>query len=309
MNFQQLKFVRETVRQDFNLTEVAKVVHVTQPGVSRQIKELEDELGVRIFERHGKRLLGLTAPGKQLLGVVERILREAGNLRGIADDFTSQEHGSLIVATTHTQARYTLPGVVKQFKQRFPRVHLALHQSGPHQIAEMVASGQADIGMSTEALGEHPDLAALPYYEWHHCVIVPLGHTLATRERLTLEDLAAYPIVTYDAAFAGRSHIDRAFAAANLEIDIVLTAIDADVIKTYVGVGLGIGIVASMAYDPLRDTDLVRLSTDHLFEANTSKLAVRRGTYLRDYAAEFIRLCVPHFTRHDLTQALSPDFI
>lgn len=307
MNFQQLKFVREAVRQNFNLTEVAKATHATQPGVSRQIKELEDELGVKLFERHGKRLLGLTEPGKQLVHVVERILRDAANLRSIADDFASQDRGNLVVATTHTQARYALPAVVQAFKKRFPRVHLSLHQGAPHQIAEMVASGAADIGISTEALDAHAGLITLPYYEWHHCVLVPTGHPLESCERLTLQELARHQIVTYDTEFAGRSHIDKAFAHANLQIDIVLTAIDADVIKTYVGVGMGVGILASMAYDPVRDRDLRRLPAEHLFEANTSKLGVRRGVYLREYVREFIRLCSPSVSRPDLDGTLALD--
>ena len=257
MNFQQLRFVREAVRRNFNLTDVAAALYATQPGVSRAIKELEDELGVEVFIRRGKRLIGLTEPGRALIDVVDRMLTDAQNLRNIAERFSNEETGSLVLATTHTQARDALPPVIKQFKARYPRVHLALHQGSPQQIAEMVSKGEADIGISTEALDASPELVTFPCYTWQHAVIVPAGHPLAKASPLTLEAIAEHPIITYDHAFTGRSHIDAAFARAGLAPDIVLTAIDADVIKTYVEVGLGIGIVASMAFDAVRDQTLI----------------------------------------------------
>lgn len=306
MNFQQLRFVREAVHRNFNLTEVAAALYATQPGVSRAIKELEDELGVEVFVRRGKRLVGLTEPGRTLIDVVDRMLTDAQNLRNIAERFSTDESGSLVLATTHTQARYALPPVIKQFKARYPRVHLGLHQGSPQQIAEMVSKGQADIGISTEALNTFPDLVTFPCYTWHHAVIVPVGHQLAMAQPLTLEAIAEHPVITYDQAFTGRSHIDAAFAKAGLAPDIVLTAIDADVIKTYVEVGLGVGIVASMAFDAARDQALELLAAGALFEPNTTRLGVRRGSFLRSYAMEFIRLFAPGVSERDLESVFEP---
>ena len=307
MNFQQLRIVRETVRQRFNLTEVANALYTSQPGVSKNIKDLEDELGVELFVRRGKRLIGLTKPGKELISTVESILRDAQNLRSIADQFASREQGNLIVATTHTQARYALPEVIKQFKARYPQVHLTLHQSSPREIADMLVAGEADIGIATEGLDSVPDLVTFPCYTWHHGIIVPQDHPLTRLPAgaLSLAALAAYPIVTYHAGFTGRSHIDRAFADAGLKVDIVLSAIDADVIKTYVEVGLGIGIVASMAFNPVKDAGLRLLNADALFEGNTTRLAVHRGTFLRDYARRFITMLAPAVDDRVLQEALS----
>ena len=307
MNFQQLRFVREAVRRNFNLTEVANALYATQPGVSRAIKELEDELGVEIFERRGKRLTGLTEPGKTLVEVVERVLLDTQNLREIAEQFSGSNQGSLAIATTHTQARYALPQVIKQFKGAYPKVHLGLHQASPTQIAEMVIDGRADIGISTEALDRFPELQTFPCYQWHHSIIVPAGHPLEGAKPLTLEAIADYPIITYDEAFTGRSHIDEAFAAAGVTPDVVLTAIDADVIKTYVEVGLGIGIIASMAFDASRDQNLRLLDGGHLFASNTTRLGVRRGKFLRDYALQFIRMFAPGMSEAELKAALSKD--
>jgi len=304
MNFQQLRFVREAVRRDFNLTEVANALYATQPGVSRAIKELEDELGVEIFERRGKRLTGLTEPGAALLEVVERVLLDTSNLRQIAAQFSGSDQGSLQLATTHTQARYALPQVIKQFKAAYPKVHLGLHQANPVQIAAMVIDGRADIGISTEALDRFPERITSPCYDWHHSIIVPAGHPLESVKPLTQEAIAEYPIITYDEAFTGRSHIDEAFAAAGVAPDVVLTAIDADVIKTYVDVGLGIGIIASMAFDATRDQTLRLLDGAHLFASNTTRLAVRRGKFLRGYALQFIRMFAPTMSEAELTAAM-----
>lgn len=307
MNFQQLRFVREAVRRDFNLTEVANALYATQPGVSRAIKELEDELGVEIFERRGKRLTGLTEPGKALLEVVERVLLDTQNLRQIAAQFSGSDQGSLSIATTHTQARYALPQVIKQFKGAYPKVHLGLHQASPTQIAEMLIDGRADIGISTEALDRFAEIQTFPCYQWHHSIIVPAGHPLESVKPLTLEAIAEYPIVTYDEAFTGRSHIDAAFNAAGVTPDVVLTAIDADVIKTYVEVGLGIGIIASMAFDVQRDQNLRLLDGGHLFAGNTTRLGVRRGKFLRGYALQFIRMFAPGMSEAELKTALAGD--
>ena len=249
MNFQQLKYVREAVRQGLNLTEAANALFTSQPGISKQIRELEEEIGVEIFVRRGKRLVDLTDPGRVVVRVIERLLAEADNLRQVGKEFTDQDAGALTIATTHTQARYALPAVVQQFRGQYPKVRLSLQQGSPTQIAEMVREGHADVAIATEALDHYPDLLALPGYTWHHCVIVPLGHALTRVEHLTLEKLATYPLITYSPQFTGRSHIDEAFAAKGLKMDVVLTAIDADVIKTYTELGLGVGIVAAMAYD------------------------------------------------------------
>ncbi|MFZ4538429.1 CysB family HTH-type transcriptional regulator [Propionivibrio sp.] len=309
MNFQQLRIVRETVRQDFNLTTVANTLFTSQPGVSKHIKDLEDELGIEIFVRRGKRLLGLTEPGKELLAVVERILLDAQNVRSIAEQFSSRETGNLIIATTHTQARYALPEVIKHFKADYPKVHLVLHQGSPREIAELLTAGEADIAVATEGLESIPEVVTFPCYTWSHALIVPQGHPLTQLTELTLADLAEYPIITYHEGFTGRTNIDRSFTDAGLAPDIVLSAIDADVIKTYVDVGLGIGIVASMAYNPERDGNLVRLDLPGLFKPNTTRLALRRGIYLRSYAYAFIHKLVPGLTEEKISESLRKEMV
>jgi LysR family cys regulon transcriptional activator len=305
MNFQQLRYVRETVRRGLNLTEAANALHTSQPGVSKQIRELETELGFDIFVRHGKRIASLTEPGKAVLGIIERVLQEAENLKRAAQDFSDRDAGSLTVATTHTQARYSLPRVVGEFKRRYPKVHLSLLQGNPPQVAEMALSGVADIAIATEALDQHPGLLALPGYTWNHCVVVPPKHPLLKAGTLTLEALARYPIITYDTAFAGRSHINAAFAARSLDVDVVLSAIDSDVIKTYVELGLGVGIIAAMAFDQRRDSHLRVLDCTHLFRSNTTRVAVKRGGLLRAYAYEFIELFAPGLNRKLIERALA----
>ena len=305
MNFQQLRYVRETVRRGLNLTEAANALHTSQPGVSKQIRELENELGFDIFVRRGKRMFAITEPGKAVLGIIERVLQEADNLKRAAHDFSDRDSGGLTIATTHTQARYALPRVVREFKRRYPRVHLTLQQGNPLQLAEMVLAGAADIAIATEALEHDPALLALPAYTWSHCAVVPPRHPLLKAGTPTLEALAKYPIVTYDSAFAGRTHIDAAFAARGLAVDVVLSAIDADVIKTYVELGLGVGIVAAMAFDAKRDLKLRALDCAHLFRSNTTRVAVKRGSLLRGYAYEFIELFAPALNRKLIERALA----
>ncbi len=306
MNFQQLRSVRETIRCGFNLTEVAAMLHTSQPGVSRQIRELEDELGVEIFVRAGKRLTGLTAPGGALLPIVERMLIEAENLKRAGKDFSDSKQGGLSIAATHSQARYALPHVVRDFRQMFPQVTLHLHQGSPRQVAEMLLSGEADIGVATEALTNYPQLVTLPCYHWTHSIVVPPGHPLLeSPEPVTLAQLAEHPIITYDVGYTGRSHIDEAFAAADLQPDVVLTAMDADVIKTYVELGMGVGIVASIALDPERDHQLRILEARHLFAVNVTRLAIRRGNWLRGYAYSFIETFAPTLTREAVEAALA----
>jgi LysR family cys regulon transcriptional activator len=303
MNLQQLRYVRETVRQGLNLTEAANVLFTSQPGVSKQIRELEDELGVEIFVRRGKRLVQLTEPGQVVVQVIERLLGEVDNLRRVGEEFADQDVGRLTIATTHTQARYALPPVVQEFRQRFPRVNLSLHQGSPTQIAELVIAGQADIAIATESLDRYNELLTLPGYTWHHSVVVPEKHPLVATSELQLEDLARYPIITYSSAFTGRSHIDQAFAARGVKMEVVLTAIDADVIKTYVELGLGVGIIAAMAYNEQRDRGLRALDAGHLFESSVTRVAVRRTAYLRGYVYEFVHLFAPHLDRNSVDAA------
>jgi len=305
MNFQQLRYVRETVRQGLNLTEAARKLHTSQPGVSKQIRELETELGVEIFVRHGKRIVAVTEPGKAVVEVIDLLLQEAENLKQVGREFKDQTSGTLTIATTHTQARYSLPQVVGEFKRRYPKVHLTIKQGSPPLLAEMVIAREADIAIATEALDGYPKLLALPGYEWSHCVVVPAKHALAKSERLTLDELARYPIVTYDSAFGGRSHIDEAFRAQGLAPDIVLSAVDSDVIKTYVEPVLGVGIIAAMAFDEKRDRGLRALDAGHLFGTMTTRVAVRRGAALRGYAYTFIELFSPRLSRKLIETALA----
>ena len=303
MNFQQLRSVQEAVRQNLNLTQVAAALHTSQPGVSKQIRELEDELGVQIFIRNGKRLTGLTLPGKAVLQWIERVLAEQQNLKRSAADFAQEKSGSLTIATTHTQARYSLPPAVRSFKQRYPLVQLSIIQGNPAQIAGLVTEGRADIAIATETIAQHAGLVALPCHRWHHIVVTPPDHLLLDLKNPGLADLARYPIVTYDSAFAGRTTINQAFAQAGLEPNVVLSAIDSDVIKTYVELDLGIGILASIAFDPARDKHLRAIDTAHLFPEKTTYLAVRKGAYLRGFALDFIELFAPTLKRDAVQRA------
>ncbi len=305
MNLHQLRFVREAVRQNFNLTEAAKALFTSQPGVSKAIIELEEELGVDIFTRHGKRIRGLTEPGRAVLKSVEMIMQEIESLKRIGKEFAAQDSGSFTIATTHTQARYSLPRVVQQFAQKFPKVRLSLLQGNPRQVAEMVLNDQADLAIATEAIADVDGLISLPCYQWEHLVVVPPEHALLRAKPLTLEEIATYPLITYDAAFAGRNKIDHAFALRSLKPDILLEAIDADVIKTYVELGMGVGIIAGMAFDPERDRNLRALSAGHLFGSNVSRVAMKQGAYLRSYVYTFIELMTPTLNRKLIDQVIS----
>ncbi len=306
MNFQQLRIIHETVRQNYNLTDAANALFTSQSGVSKHIKDLEDELGVELFVRKGKRLLGLTDPGKELHKIVERILLDARNIKRLAQQFSDQEQGHLTIATTHTQARYALPPVVTQFKKVFPHVHLILHQSSPGEIVSMLLDGVADIGIATEALESVTELASFPYYSWHHAIIVPHGHPLESVHPLTIKAIAEYPIITYHEGFTGRAGIDETFAREGIMPEIAMSALDADVIKTYVELGLGIGIVASMAFNPARDVRLNLLDSSHLFQKNITNISVRRGHYLRGYVYRFIELCLPSLTESAIRSNVKP---
>ncbi len=306
MNFQQLRIIRETVRQNFNLTEVGNSLATSQSGVSKHILDLEDELGIELFVRKGKRLLGLTEPGKELLAIVERILLDTKNIKQLGEQYSQTDKGQLTIATTHTQARYALPKVVGQFKQRFPKVHLALHQGSPQEIVEMLLDGRADIGIATEALDQQSELVTFPYYSWQHTAVAPKGHPLEGQANISLEDIAEYPIVTYHEGFTGRKSIDATFAKIGITPDIVMSALDADVIKTYVELGLGIAVIASMAYQIDRDSKLTLLDTATLFEKNTTQIALRKGYFLRGFAYEFIELCSPDLSEAKIKAALKP---
>ncbi|WP_151835176.1 CysB family HTH-type transcriptional regulator [Acinetobacter ursingii] len=306
MNFQQLRIIRETVRQNFNLTEASAALYTSQSGVSKHIKDLEDELGVQLFIRKGKRLLGLTEPGQSLLGIVERMLVDAENIKRLADDFNKVDEGTLTIATTHTQARYVLSPIVNQFKKLFPKVHLVLQQASPTEISEMLLQGEADIGIATESLTTEENLASVPYYQWEHSIIVPQNHPLAHETKISLEALANFPIITYHGGFTGRSKIDKAFEDAGIDVDLVMSALDADVIKTYVELGMGVGIVNDVAYDRERDYRLKQIKTD-IFGLNTTWIAVRKGHLLRGYGYEFISLCSPEADIKALKKVAYPD--
>ncbi|WP_338844514.1 CysB family HTH-type transcriptional regulator [Massilia sp. W12] len=304
MNLHQLRFVREAVRQNFNLTEAAKALFTSQPGVSKAIIELEEELGIDIFTRHGKRIRGLTEPGRMVLNSVELIMKEIDSLKRIGKEYASQDSGSLIIATTHTQARYALPRVVQAFMQKYPKVKLSLLQGNPRQIADMVHKDQADIAIATEAIAAVEGLVSLPCYQWEHVLVTAPDHPLLKLRDLTLEDIAHYPLITYDSAFAGRNKIDHAFQLRGLKPEILLEAIDADVIKTYVELGMGVGIIAGMAFDAERDRNLRSVGVGHLFGLNVSRVAVKQGAYLRSYIYSFIELLTPGMNRKLIEQAI-----
>jgi LysR family cys regulon transcriptional activator len=304
VKLQQLRYIVEIQRQGLNVSEAAETLFTSQPGISKQVKLLEDELGVQIFERSGKRFTGVTEPGKAVLTIAEHILREAENLKRASAEFATGDTGRLVLAATHTQARYALPIVVRDFVMQHPTVKLELHQGSPTQIADWVVAGEADLGIATEALDQYPQLVTLPVRQWSHCVIAPEGHPILKSQPLSLSELAKWPLITYDTAFTGRSRINRAFERIGAVPNVALTALDADVIKTYVSLGLGLGIISALAFDAQRDSGLSALDASHLFESNTTRLALRRGTYLRRYDYDFIGLFASHLSRRVVEMAM-----
>jgi len=296
MKLQQLRYICEVARHDLNVSATAQSLFTSQPGISKQIRLLEDELGVEVFARSGKHLTRVTPAGEAILSLADEILQKVESIRQVAQEFSDEKKGSLAIATTHTQARYALPGAINEFIKCYPDVSLHMHQGTPMQISEMAADGSADFAIATEALQHFSDLIMMPCYRWNRSIMVPKNHPLTQLSKLTLEDIAAWPIVTYVFGFTGRSKLDDAFQRHGLEPKVVFTAVDSDVIKTYVRLGLGVGIVASMAYDPNTDADLVALDASHLFEASTTKIGFRKGTFLRGYMYDFIRLFAPHLT-------------
>jgi LysR family cys regulon transcriptional activator len=304
MNLHQFRFVQEAARRNLNLTEAAKALHTSQPGVSKAIIELEEELGIEIFARHGKRLKRITEPGQHVLKSIEVILREINNLRRIGDQFSTQDSGTLSIATTHTQARYVLPVPVASLRKAYPKVNVSLHQGAPDQVARMVLDETAEIGIATESLSNYPDLITLPCYEWQHVLVLPIDHPLTQQSRITLEDLAQWPLVTYHPSFTGRTRIDTAFAQKHLTTRIALEAIDSDVIKTYVRLGMGVGIVAEMAVRDATDTDLVVRPGGTLFGKNMARVAFKRGSYLRNFVLDFAGMLSERLDRNLITKAL-----
>ena len=298
MNFQQLRYIVEVERNGLNVSEAAETLFTSQPGVSKQIRALEEELGVAIFVRHGKRIVDVTEPGREVLNIARRVLADADNLQRVGEEFRNEGQGRLSIATTHTQARYKLPRVIAEFTRRYPKVRLELHQGSPSQVCDMVLSGDADLVIATEAISDYPDLLMLPCYQWNRGVVAPSDHPILKARPLTLEEIARWPIVTYDSAFTGRGQMNKAFLGRGLKPNVVLTAIDSDVIKTYVRMGLGIGIVASMAFDPLMDKGLGMSDAAHLFESSTTRIGIRRNVWLRGYIYAFVELFAPALNRH-----------
>ncbi len=307
MKLQQLRFLCEIAYQGLNLSKAAKKLHTSQPGVSKQIHQLEDELGVDIFIRNGKRIVQITQPGQMIIKIAERILRDAENLKKVGQEFIHEANGTLTIATTHTQARYALPPVIQRFTARYPRVKLILRQGSPTQISALVTSGEADIAIATEGIELFHELVMLPCYQWNRCVIAPARHPLLKLKELTLEAISLYPIITYDHAFTGRSKVNQAFEAKGLTPNVVLTAIDADVIKTYVELGLGIGILARMAFDSARDKQLRSMDASHLFEPSTTRIGISRNSYLRGYTFDFIEMFAPHLNQNAVKDAIKND--
>ena len=305
MNLHQFRFVQEAVRRNLNLTEAAKALHTSQPGVSKAIIELEGELGIEIFARHGKRLKRVTEPGQHVLQSIELIMREVTNLKRIGEQYSAQDSGTLSIATTHTQARYVLPPSVAKLREAYPKVNVSLHQTTPDQVARMVIDEVADIGMATESLADYPELVTLPCYEWQHVLVLPPGHPLAQNERIDLDDIAHEPLITYHHSFTGRAKIDAAFAARRLQPRIALEAIDSDVIKTYVRLGLGVGIVAEMAVKGDLAGDLLVRPVGHLFGQSVARVAFKRGAYLRNFVYRFAELLSDRLTRDLVARAMT----
>ena len=303
MKLQQLRYIWEVAHHDLNVSATAQSLFTSQPGISKQIRLLEDELGVEVFSRSGKHLTRVTPAGEAILKTAGEILRKVESIKQVAQEFSNEKKGSLSIATTHTQARYALPDIIKRFIDRYPEVSLHMHQGTPMQISELAADGTVDFAIATEALELFSDLIMMPCYKWDRAVVVPKDHPLAQKSQITLEDVAAHPIVTYVYGFTGRSKLDEAFIDKGLAPKVVFTAADADVIKTYVRLGLGIGIVAKMAYDPELDSDLVALDASHLFEASITKIGFRRGTFLRGFMFDFIQQFAPHLTKEVVEEA------
>ncbi|WP_194755380.1 HTH-type transcriptional regulator CysB [Aliidiomarina indica] len=305
MKLQQLRYIVEVLNNNLNVSATAESLYTSQPGISKQVRMLEDELGIQIFGRSGKHLTHVTPAGQDVIKIAQEILSKVEGIKAVAAEHTRPDQGKLNIATTHTQARYALPKVIRRFIEKYPAVSLHMHQGGPQQISEAAAKGQADFAIATEALHLYQDLIMLPCYHWNRSILVPPNHPLTKRDHVTIQDVAQYPLVTYVYGFTGRSRLDQAFNEAGLSPQIVFTATDADVIKTYVRMGLGIGVVATMAYEKPKDSDLVAIDAAHLFRPSTTKIGFRRGTFLRSYMYDFIEEFAPHLTRDVVDKAVS----
>ena len=305
MKLQQLKCVFQIVQSEFNISKASEALNTSQPGVSKQIKLLEDEIGIKIFQRNGKRLVGLTEPGELILSSIERILQESNNIKVISEEYIQKDQGTFTIATTHTQARYKLPKVVEEFVKKYPKINLNIHQGNPSQVTDQIINGEADVGIATESINLSEDIHTIPCYQWNRCVVMPKNHPLTEVRKITLEDLAAYPMITYDYAFTGSTIVSEVFKNANIEPNIMLTAIDADVIKTYVSLNMGIGLIAEMAFDATTDHPMVSRDVSHLFPLSTTYIGIRRENFLRKYTSDFIRMFIPKASEKELKKILN----
>lgn len=304
MKFHQLRYVHEVVRQQLNISAASEALHTSQPGVSKQIQLLEDELGLQIFQRNGKRLIGITEPGRKIVEMAAKVILDMQNIKRVGEEYSHQDSGEMTIATTHTQARYRLPAAVKQFMSEYPDVKLTIHQGNPAQVTEMVASGEADVGIATESISQDERLTCLPCYQWNRCLVLQPTHPLLQKNKIGLKDLADYPLITYDFAFTGGTLVSKTFHDAGLAPNVVFTAIDADVIKTYVNLGLGVGLIANMAYDETRDAPLKSLDCSHLFPDSTTYLGMRRDAFLRDYMLHFITMLSPQHDKRSIQRVM-----
>ena len=304
MKLQQLRCIFEVVQNDFNISKAANSLHTSQPGVSKQIQLLEDEVGVQIFQRNGKRLTGLTEPGQQVFDSIAEIIREEKNIKRVSEEYEKKDTGNFTIATTHTQARYKLPNVVEEFVKKYPKINLNIHQGNPSQVTEQIVNGDADVGIATESIGLHDKIFCIPCYSWNRIIVMPKSHPLNEEKIITLEHLATYPLITYDYAFTGSTIVSKVFKESNLKPNMMLTAIDADVIKTYVNLNLGIGLIAEMAFDSSKDTDLVSRDVSHLFPLSTTYLGIRKDTFIRASTFDFIKMFTPQMSEHELRQYL-----
>ena len=305
MKLQQLRCIFQIVQSDFNISKASEVLNTSQPGVSKQIKLLEDEIGIKIFQRNGKRLVNLTEPGELVLSSIETILHESNNIKVISEEYIEKDQGTFTIATTHTQARYKLPKVVEEFVKKYPKTNLNIHQGNPSQVTDQIINGEADVGIATESINLSEDILTIPCYQWNRCVVMPKNHPLTEVRKITLEDLAAYPMITYDYAFTGSTIVSEVFKNANIEPNIMLTAIDADVIKTYVSLNMGIGLIAEMAFDASTDHPMVSRDVSHLFPLSTTYIGIRRENFLRKYTSDFIRMFIPKKSEKELKKILN----
>ena len=304
MKLQQLRCIFEVVQNDFNISKAANSLHTSQPGVSKQIQLLEDEVGVQIFQRNGKRLTGLTEPGQQVFDSIAEMIREEKNIKRVSEEYEKKDTGNFTIATTHTQARYKLPNVVEEFVKKYPKINLNIHQGNPSQVTEQIVNGDADVGIATESIGLHDKIFCIPCYSWNRIIVMPKSHPLNEEKIITLEHLATYPLITYDYAFTGSTIVSKVFKESNLKPNIMLTAIDADVIKTYVNLNLGIGLIAEMAFDSSKDIDLISRDVSHLFPLSTTYLGIRKDTFIRASTFDFIKMFTPQMSEHELRQSL-----